>query len=97
MREEDAARLADAPSEPLSWLVDYVAEHGTLEDLAVEEFLEENYVAIGLLDSLGVVQMLVGVEEEFGVWLSSEEMQDPRFCSIAGLAELVEASRTRAV
>ena len=84
-------------SEPLHWLIDYVAEHGKLGDLAVEELLEENYVALGLLDSLGVVQMLVGVEEEFGVWLNPEEMQDPRFCSIAGLAELVEESRTRAV
>jgi acyl carrier protein len=83
-------------SEPLRWLIDYVAEHGTLGDLAVEELLDENYVALGLLDSLGIVQMLLGIEEEFGIWLEPDEMQDTRFGSIAGLAELVEKSRTRA-
>ena len=83
-------------NESLRWLTAYVAEHGKLEDLAVGDLLEENYVGIGLLDSLGVVQMLVGIEEEFGVWLDPEQMQDPRFCSIAGLAELVEESRVSA-
>jgi acyl carrier protein len=83
-------------SEPLCWLISYVAEHGKLGDLAVEELLEENYVALGLLDSLGIVQMLLGIEEEFGIWLEPPEMQDPRFSSIAGLAELVEESRIRA-
>jgi len=83
-------------SEPLRWLIGYVTEHGKLGGAAVEELLEENYVALGLLDSLGVVQMLIGIEEEFGVWLDPDEMQDPRFCSIAGLAELVEHARARA-
>jgi acyl carrier protein len=83
-------------SEPLQWLIDYVSAHGKLGDLTVEELLDEHYVAIGLLDSLGVVQMLIGIEEEFGVWLNPDEMQDPRFGSIAGLAELVESSRARA-
>jgi acyl carrier protein len=83
-------------SESLRWLIGYVAEHGKLGGPAVEDLLEEHYVGIGLLDSLGVVQMLVGIEEEFGVWLDPEQMQDPRFCSIAGLAELVEESRVSA-
>jgi acyl carrier protein len=82
-------------SEPLRWLIEYLTAHGKLGELAVEGVLEENYVALGLLDSLGVVQMLMGLEEQFGVWLTPEEMQDPRFCSIAGLAELVDGARAR--
>ena len=82
-------------TEPLRWLIDYVAEHGRLGDASVEELLDESYVASGLLDSLGVIQMLIGIEETFGVWLEPDEMQNPRFGSITGLAELVEESRIR--
>jgi acyl carrier protein len=83
-------------TEPLRWLIGYFEEHGQLGGKALEELLDQNFVSLELLDSLGVVQMLVGLEEEFGVWLDPEEMQDPRFCSIGGLAELVEESRAKA-
>jgi len=83
-------------SEPFGWLVSYFEEHGQLNGRAVDELVDENYVSMELLDSLGIVQMLVGLEDEFGVWLDPEEMQDPRFCSITGLAALVEESRAKA-
>jgi acyl carrier protein len=78
------------------WLVEFFESNGQTDGRSVEELTGENYVSIGLLDSLGIVQMLVGLEDEFGVWLDPAEMQDPRFCSIEGLAELVEQSRARA-
>ena len=77
------------------WLATYFTEHASLENRSLDELRNENYVSMGLLDSLGIVQMLVGIEQEFGVWLDPAEMQDPRFCSISGLAELVEEARTR--
>lgn len=77
-------------SEPRRWLVEYFEAHGDLAGRSVESLLDENYVSLELLDSLGIVEMLVGLEEDFGVWLDPAEMQDPRFCSIAGLAELVD-------
>ena len=83
-------------SDARAWLVQYFEEHGDVGGRSVEELAGENYVSMELLDSLGIVQMLVGLEDEFGVWLDPAEMQDPRFCSIDGLAELVEESRTRA-
>ncbi len=83
-------------NEPLRWIVSYFEEFGKLGERSVEDVLDENYVTLGLLDSLGIVQLLVGIEEQFGVWLDPAEMQDPRFCSIAGLAALVEESRAKA-
>jgi acyl carrier protein len=83
-------------SEARSWIESYFAEHGELGGRDVSDLGEENYVSSQLLSSLGIVQLLVGIEEEFGVWLDPAEMQDPRFCSIAGLSELVEEARTRA-
>lgn len=83
-------------SEPLGWLMSYFEANGTLGARSIEDVLDENYVTLELLDSLGIVQLLVGLEEQFGVWLDPAEMQDPRFCSISGLAALVEESRARA-
>jgi acyl carrier protein len=83
-------------TDSLAWLVGYFAEHGKLGGRSVEDVLDENYVTLELLDSLGIVQLLVGIEEQFGVWLDPAEMQDPRFCSISGLAALVEESRAAA-
>jgi acyl carrier protein len=83
-------------SEARGWLVSYFERHGKLNGRDVDELVDENFVSMELLDSLGIVEMLTGIEDEFGVWLEPSEMQDPRFCSIAGLAELVEESRARA-
>lgn len=77
-------------SEPRRWLIEYFETNGELAGRSVEDLLEENFVSMELLDSLGIVQMLVGIEEEFGIWLDPAEMQDPRFCTIAGLSELVD-------
>jgi len=74
----------------------YFEQHGRLHGRSVDELLDQNYVSMELLDSLGVVQMLVGIEDRFGVWLDPAEMQDPRFCTIAGLAALVEQALARA-
>lgn len=83
-------------SDALRWVVGYFEENGKLGDRSVQDVLDENYVTLELLDSLGIVQLLVGIEEQFGVWLDPAEMQDPRFCSISGLAALVEESRSAA-
>jgi len=78
------------------WLIAYFGQHGKLNGREVRELADENFVSMELLDSLGIVEMLTGIEEDFGVWLEPAEMQDPRFCSISGLAEIVEESRARA-
>lgn len=78
-----------------AWLIDYFRRESRKRDADIGALLDVNYVSEDLLDSLAIVQMLAGIEDEFGVWLEPEEMQDPRFCSIAGLAELVEAERAR--
>lgn len=83
-------------SDAEQWLLDYFEQHAALNGRSTAELRDENYVSLELLDSLAIVEMLVGVEDAFAVRLDPAEMQDPRFCSIAGLAELVEEARARA-
>lgn len=47
-----------------------------------------NYFEAGLLTSLEVIEFVSEIESEFGVHFSDQDFQDPRFGTIAGLAEL---------
>ena len=75
------------------WIVDYFVEHGELDGAQPADLLDVNYFDREYLDSMGIVQLIVGIEDEFGVHLEPAQMQDPRFCTIRGLAQIVEESR----
>ena len=45
----------------------------------------------GLLDSLAFVELLVGIEREFGVTTSVDDLEVDNFRSIARIAEFVSA------
>lgn len=71
------------------WITDYFQAQGQVGHLDSESLLDENYFERELLDSLGIVQMIVGIEDDFGVRLEPEHMQDPRFCTIRGLGQII--------
>jgi acyl carrier protein len=77
-----------------SWIADYLRREGKAGDADLEALVEANFVEHGLMDSLGIVMLIVDLEVEFGARLASDQMQDPRFATIRGLAEIVSASRT---
>ena len=54
-------------------------------------------VESGLLDSVGVVRLLVAVEAHFGVSLAFEDLGIEDIRSIASLAELIDRELGRAV
>jgi acyl carrier protein len=80
-------------SETERWILAYFEEHGTVDGKAPDELLDANYFELELLDSLGVVQLVVGIEDDFGVRMQSSHMQDPRFCTIRGLAAIIDEER----
>lgn len=53
-------------------------------------------VESGLLDSLALVELLVAVEQDFGITFAAEELSIERFRSLAALAELVDEHRAEA-
>ncbi len=52
---------------------------------------DTDLVETGVLDSLGLVELLVAVEEEFQIRFAPEELEIDRFRSVGALVELVEA------
>lgn len=49
-----------------------------------------NYVESGYVDSLGMIQFVVELEDEFGIEFSDEELTDPSFKIVGELIKLVE-------
>ncbi|GAA1883662.1 acyl carrier protein [Asanoa iriomotensis] len=43
----------------------------------------------GYLDSLGIVALTAFVEQRFGVTLADDQLFDPRFTTIAGIADII--------
>ncbi|OFK22342.1 D-alanine--poly(phosphoribitol) ligase subunit DltC [Olsenella sp. HMSC062G07] len=53
-------------------LLDLMAE--VCEDDAVGEHRDEDLFELGLLDSMAAIELLVGIEEEFGVSIAPTEL-----------------------
>ncbi len=52
-----------------------------------------DYLSAGYVDSHGTVELIVELEGHFGIVFSIEGYEDPRFLTVGGLAEIVEALR----
>ena len=57
-----------------------------IKDLREEELLLEK----GIIDSMGVLRLLAFLEENYGLLLSTEELNPHHFSTLKSIAELVE-------
>jgi acyl carrier protein len=76
-----------------TWIAEYVRREGRGGAVPEDELLDVNYVDRELLDSLAIVSLIIGIEDEFGVRLEPAHMQDPRFCTVRGLGAIVSEAR----
>ncbi|MGB9234775.1 MAG: acyl carrier protein [Terriglobales bacterium] len=77
------------------WVVDWFSSRSKL-DCGLQQALAIDYLQSGLLTSLEIVEFVSQLEDRFGIQFSETEMQDPRFSSIGGIAELVAAALNQA-
>ncbi len=49
-----------------------------------------NYVENGYVDSLGIIQFVIEIEDQFGIQFTDQEVIDPSFKIVGGLIKLVE-------
>lgn len=62
-----------------------------VDELLDEPFRGDDPLAAGVVDSLGIEQLLAYIEEEFGVELEEEEIVYDNFESLTVLAALVDS------
>ena len=53
--------------------------------------LETDLFAAAALDSLGLVELLLGLEEEFGITISADDLELDRFRSVSSIAAFVSS------
>ena len=51
--------------------------------------VDTDLVGTGLLDSLALVELLAQLEETFGIWVSTDDLEFENFRSIASIARFV--------
>jgi acyl carrier protein len=51
---------------------------------------EENYIQTGCVSSMGTMQLIVALEQRFGIEITDNDMLSPGFKTLDGLTALVE-------
>jgi len=74
-----------------NWVLGWFASRGKLHSNS-QEALGTDYLQAGLLTSLEIVEFIAQLEDHFGIQFSEADLQDSRFPTIGGVAELVVAA-----
>jgi acyl carrier protein len=81
-------------TEVQTWLKDWFEKRAKIGRLNSQSLLDIDYFEAGWLTSMEVVEFITEIEQQFGMQFSDEDMQDPRFVTIAGLTDLILARST---
>jgi acyl carrier protein len=85
----------DLRTEVQAWLKNWFLSKAKITNLQAESLTDIDYFAAGWLSSMEVVEFITGIEQQFGIQFTEEDMQDPRFATIAGLTDLILARSTQ--
>ena len=73
------------------FIVDYIQREYTLP--ADTDVMELNYIESGYIESLGFVQFVALIEEEFDIVFSDEELDSPDMKVVGKLVALIDRKR----
>ena len=72
-----------------AWLENWFVRRAKIGNQASQSLFEIDYFEAGWLTSMEVVEFITEIEREFEMQFSDEDMQDPRFVTMAGITELI--------
>lgn len=72
----------------------YVAENFLFSDNGFELGNDESFLEAGVVDSLGVLELVTFVEEEFDVQVADEDIVPDNFDSVDQLAHYIDRKRS---
>ena len=73
------------------FIVDYIEREYSLAEDA--DLMSLNYVEEGYIDSLGLIQFIAVLEDEFDITFTDEELAGEEIKVIGKLAEMIDAKR----
>ena len=76
-------------------LQEFIKENLASEDQAVDITEETSLIARGIIDSMGLMQLMLFIEERTRIRIPDEEILPANFASIASIVQTVERARAR--
>lgn len=76
-----------------SKVIELISARGPIPGMTEDEKLGYMYLDEGLVDSIGVVELVMEIESALGVRLEPEHMQSEEFRTIGGLIRIIERVR----
>lgn len=70
------------------FIVDYLQREYELPEGI--DLLTFNYVESGYVDSLGLIQFIATLEDEYNIEFSEDDLQNPAFKTVGGLMEIMK-------
>ena len=72
-----------------AFVVEYIQREYTFPEGT--DVMALNYVESGYVDSLGLIQFIATLEDEFGIEFTDEDMENPDLRIIGKLIEIIES------
>lgn len=72
-----------------TWMLHFLSRNHDISSIDEDYLLECNLFEEGFIDSMGIMNMVMEVEEEFNFSFTAADFQDRRFSSILGLKQII--------
>lgn len=73
------------------FVVEYIQREYTFP--AGTDIMSLNYVESGYVDSLGLIQFIATIEDEFGIEFTDEDVENPDIKVVGTLIDMIEKKR----
>lgn len=73
-----------------NFVISYFKEKELPNFSTEEELLKYEYLDKGVIDSVGIVELVVAIEEKFNIEFTEKDMQSPEFTTIGGVIIIIE-------
>jgi hypothetical protein len=71
------------------YVLNFLRARGEIPGATVDEYLGCEYLDVGLVDSFGLVELILDCEDKFSIRFGPEDMQSVEFRTIGGLVGLI--------
>ena len=72
------------------WLIDWFAQHSSLDVEGIKAVATANYMEQGIIDSFSFVMLISDIDDEYGITFTNDDFLNPNFMNIEGLAKIIE-------
>jgi len=71
-------------------VIAYLEAHKPIPGANEEEKFRCSYLDVGIIDSMGIIKMVMNFEEKFGIQFDADDLQSFEFQTVGGLIGLIE-------